>query len=212
MSAREPIASIRPQQNKTEKVVTVDRNTCDVELSRGRVGFEVPPVEVMPVEEAEQEVGELHAEEEQEVQPVARLPSYTPTRSEYLDHCVTHNPYRPRCQHCVRGRGAEFGHFKRRGNDPNRVSLIAFDYTGLSDKGEVVGLEFDPEDESATKVLVVSLRCVDDKQRCVFGHVAPQKGIDVKKFAIDRLVGDILWTGYTSVMLKSDNENLRRQS
>ena len=79
MSAREPIASIRPQQqNKTEQVVTVESNTCDVELSRGRCDLEASPIEVLPVAEAEQDVGELHAEEEQEVQPVARLPSYTP--------------------------------------------------------------------------------------------------------------------------------------
>ena len=143
MSARQPFASIRSQHNKTEKVVFVYSNTCDVESSRGRIGFEVPPVEVMPVE-AEQEVGELHAEEEQEVQPVARLPSYTPSRNEYVDQCVTHNPYRPWCKHCVRGRGAKFGHYKRRGNEPNSVPLIAFDSAGLSDKGEVVGLEFRP--------------------------------------------------------------------
>ena len=87
MSARQPLASIRPQQNQTEKVVPVDRNTCDVELSRGRVSFETSPVEVLPVDEAEQEVGELHAEEEQEVQLVARLPSYTPAQSAYGSLC-----------------------------------------------------------------------------------------------------------------------------
>ena len=165
-----------------------------MELSRGRVVVDASHVEVLPVDEAEQEVEELHADEEQEVQPVARLPSYTPTRSEYMDHCVTHNPYRPWCKHCVSGRGAEFGHYKRRGNDPNRVPLIAFDYAGLSDRGEVVGLEFEPEDESATKVLVVSVRCADDKQSFVFGHVVPHKGVDEEKFAVDCLVGDILWT------------------
>ena len=206
MSARQPPSSISPDLNKTDTVVRVDN--CDVELSRGRREGETPHVEVLPVDEAEaeQEVGELHAEEEQEVQPVARLPSYTPTRSEYMEHCVTHNPYRPWCKHCVNGRGAEFGHYKRRGNDPNRVPLIAFDYAGLSDRGDVVGLQFEPEDASATKVLVVSVRCADDKQSCVFGHIVPQKGVDEERFAVECLVGDILWTGYTSVMLKSDNE------
>ena len=74
MSARQP-SSIRPQQNKTDTVVRVDN--CDVELSRGRCDAEAPRAEVLPVDEAEQDVGELHAEEEQEVQPVARLPPYT---------------------------------------------------------------------------------------------------------------------------------------
>ena len=139
MSARQP-PSISPMQNTSDKVVAVDPTTCDVELSSGRgIVIGDAPIEVMPVDEADGTSGELHAEEEQEVQPVARLPSYTPTRSEYLDHCVTHSPYRPWCTHCVKGRGAEFGHYKRRNNDANRVPLIAFDYTGLSDKGEVIG-------------------------------------------------------------------------
>ena len=68
----QPFTSISPEQNKTEKVVTVGGNTCDVELSRGRVVVDASPVEVLPVDEAEQEVEELHADEEQEVQPVAR--------------------------------------------------------------------------------------------------------------------------------------------
>ena len=137
MSARQPPKSISPA-NKTEEVVAVDSTTCEVELERGRCVVESAPIEVLPVDEAGEEMGELHAEEEQAVQPVARLPSYTPTRSEYLEHCVTHNPYRPWCKHCVKGRGAEFGHFKRRDNDPNRVPLISFDYTGLSDKGRLL--------------------------------------------------------------------------
>ena len=43
----------------------VDGNICDVELSRGRCDLETSPVEVLPVDEVEQDVGELHAEEEQ---------------------------------------------------------------------------------------------------------------------------------------------------
>ena len=67
-------------------------------------------------------------------------------------------------------------------------------------------MSFDPSDETATKVLVVALRTADDRQACVFGHVVPQKGVDEAKFAVDCLVGDILWSGYTRIMLKSDNE------
>ena len=38
-----------------------------MELSRGRVVVDASPVEVLPVDGAEQEVEELHADEEQEV-------------------------------------------------------------------------------------------------------------------------------------------------
>ena len=55
-------------------------------------------------------------------------------------------------------------------------------------------------------MLVVSIRCGDNRQSCVFGHIVPHKGVDEEKFAVDCLVGDILWTGFISVMLKSDNE------
>ena len=51
---RQPPTSISPQQNKTDKDVTVDCNTCEVELSRGRVDVEVPRAEVLPVDEVEQ--------------------------------------------------------------------------------------------------------------------------------------------------------------
>ena len=176
----------------------------------GKCDHKLVPGEVFPVGESQDNVdggdAEIHAEAEQEVERIARLPSYQPTQSEYDDHCVTHSPYRPWCRHCVEGRGQEFGHFKRRSHDPSRVPLVAFDYAGLSDKREIVGLEFDPEDESATRVLVVSIRTADDLSVCVFGHVVPCKGVDEARFAVDCLVGDILWTGYTSVMLKSDNK------
>ena len=205
MSESEPTSVRPPQPNiEPEQTVCLSRDSAGA-CGRGCVASQV----VLPVEGENVEAEfseEMHAEEEQEVQPVARLPSYTPTRSEYNEHCVTHNPYRPWCEHCVRGRGQEFGHFRRRGNDPNRVPLIAFDYCGLSDKGEIFGLEYNPEDASTARVLVVAMRTADDKQWCVFGHIVPHKGIDTDKFAVDCLVSDILWTGYTSVMLKSDNE------
>ena len=35
---------------------------------------------------------------------------------------------------------------------------------------------------------------------------APQKGVDEDQFAVDCLVGDIVWIGYSNVLLKSDNE------
>ena len=105
-------------------------------------------------------VAEMDAEVEQEVERVARLPTYQPTKSDYDEHAVTHCPYRPWCPDCAEGRGQEFGHHRRREKDAIRVPLVSFDYAGLSDKGEVVRLEFAPEDESATKVLVVSVRTI----------------------------------------------------
>ena len=74
---------------------------------------------------------ELIASDEQEPAEMPLvLPSvYQPTRSEYLDHCVTHYPFRAWCKHCLEGRGREFGHDKSRGAKDDRATpVISFDY------------------------------------------------------------------------------------
>ena len=173
------------------------------------------PVDVLPVvadadEEAHVDGGdELTAEVEQEVERVATLPSYQPTKSEYDEHCVTHSPYRPWCRHCCEGRGQEFNHTRRTEADAQRVAMVSFEYAGIKDDGEFVSsleLKDLEDDESVARVLVVALRTPDDRQSCVMGHIVPCKGVDRDKFSVDCLVSDIVWTGYTRVMLKSDNE------
>jgi len=148
---------------------------------------------------------ELTAEVEQEVERVVALPSYQPTKSEFAEHCVTHSPFRPWCRHCCEGRGQEFGHVRRKEADANRVPMVAFDYAGIKNNGEFVSpvdLKGMEDDESVARILVVALRTPDDRQSCVFGHVVPCKGVDRDKFSVDCLVSDIVWTGYTRVVLK----------
>ena len=63
-------------------------------------------------------------EEEQAVVPQSLPSVYQPTRSEYLDHCVTHYPFRAWCKHCLEGRGREFGHDTHRGVKDARASPV----------------------------------------------------------------------------------------
>ena len=79
---------------------------------------------------------------------------------------------------------------------------------GVHDNGEFVNpAEMKGvEDESVVRILVVAVRTPDDRQSCVFGHVVPCKGVDRERFTVECLVSDIVWTGYSRVMLKSDNE------
>ena len=141
-------------------------------------------------------------EEEQALAP-QNLPSvYQPTRSEYLDHCVTHYPFRAWCKHCLEGRGREFGHDTHRGiKDARACPVISFDYAFIGDQGDVTTQEgLEAAGEGAAKVLVIR----DSKS--VFAHVVPAKGVDEKGFAVDSLVSDVKWLGYSKVTLKSDNE------
>ena len=210
---RTSVSPHKNNKNDIEKIVSRDLCSRGCGLAVAAVGRAIPvgplKAEVLVGESGPVDGGdELTAEVEQEVERVASLPSYQPTKSEYAEHCVTHSPYRPWCKHCAEGRGQEFGHYRRREGDPNRVPMVAFDYAGVRDNGEFVSyLEMkESDDESVARVLVVALRTPDDRQSCVFGHVVPCKGIDENKFAVDCLVADILWTGYTRVTLKSDNE------
>ena len=170
---------------------------------------------VFPVGETEGE-GNVRAEgddllcapcgdEEEEALVPATLPAvYQPTHSEYLDHCVTHYPFRAWCKHCLEGRGRELGHEALRGDkDPRASPVVAFDYCFLSDRGEVISHEgFEAAGEGAVKVLVVR----DSRSKSVFAHVVPSKGVDERGFSVDSLVEDVKWLGYASVTLKSDNE------
>ena len=148
-----------PTQNHSEKVTTVGCNIDESVSSHGRGFGEHLPVsrEVMPVDEGiegQHEEGEMFAEVEQEVARAAKLPTYAPTRSEFLEHCVTHNPFRPWCRHCVEGRGQEHGHYKRREADSTRVPLVAFDYTSMSDVGDLFGTDFEVDDDSRVRLLI----------------------------------------------------------
>ena len=71
--------------------------------------------------------------DEEEALVPAILPAvYQPTHSEYMDHCVTHYPFRAWCKHCLEGRGREFGHDAHRGDKDARATPVAVSYTHLT--------------------------------------------------------------------------------
>ena len=79
--------------------------------------------------------------EEEDTQELVCLPSsYQPTRSDYLDHCVTHFPFRAWCAHCVEGRGREFGHATRP-SEPTSAPVVSFDCAFIGDDGEIADQE-----------------------------------------------------------------------
>ena len=46
----------------------------------------------------------------------------------------------------------------------------------------------------------------DARGKAVFAHVVLQKGVDPEHYAVDALMEDIKWLGYTALALRSDNE------
>ena len=121
----------------------------------------------------------MRLEEEEQAEMPLCLPSvYQPTRSESMDHCVTHYPFRAWCKHCLEGRGREFGHGSHRGDkDERSTPVVSFDYAFISDVGEITTeTEFEAAGDGAAKIIVVR----DGKSKSVFAHVVPVKGVDEK--------------------------------
>ena len=143
-------------------------------------------------------------EEEEAALPGCLPAVYQPTLSEYLDHCVTHYPFRAWCKHCLEGRGREFGHEAHRGDKDLRATpVVSFDYAFLGDEGDIVNQEsFEAAGEGAIKILIIR----DSKSKSVFAHVVPSKGVDEGGFSVRMLIEDVKWLGYSKVTLKSDNE------
>ena len=88
------------------------------------------------------------------------------------------------------------------------VATIAFDYLFATRKGCYTKEEWASEEtrqdaqENALKILVVR----DLKSKATFAHAVPTKGVDEKRFAVDSIVDDVRYCGYSRVILKSDNE------
>ena len=49
----------------------------------------------------------------------------------------------------------------------------------------------------------------DKKKKALFAHVVPVKGVDEEGLAARSIVVDVVWLGFTKVVLKTDNEHPR---
>ncbi len=84
-----------------------------------------------------------------------------------------------------------------------RVPVIHMDYACLTEKGLFRLDELSEEDrEHAVRVIVGYC----SSSRSPFMHVVPSKATSNDKFAAERIVDDIVYLGYTRVILRSDNE------
>ena len=125
-----------------------------------------------------------------------------PTASQVEDHrACGHWPYRSWCAECVRGRGGCEQH--RRRTEARAIGVFSFDYLHLDEAGKIMKRE-DVTGEATVAVTILVAH--DSKSKSCFGHVVPQKGIDAEHYAVDVLMADIAWLGYTHLSLRSDNE------
>ena len=156
----------------------------------------------LPEEAADQ--GEIIELKEDELEPEA-APRRTapepgePSREEVEEHRVDHFPYRVWCEHCVKGRGS--GEQHRRG-PAGSIPVVSADYLVVTKHGVFRR----DEDVGETAVIMKILVVKDAYSKFIGAHVVPMKGVGPDRYAAEKLRRDILWLGYSRVIIKTDNE------
>ena len=81
------------------------------------------------------------------------------------------------------------------------MPVFSFDYLFITKSLKVVRSLSDG-DEVLLKILVATV----STGKAVFAHTVDVKGPGEDRYAVQRLVEDVCWLGYTRVLLRSDNE------
>ena len=115
-----------------------------------------------------------------------------PTPEEKALHDLLHLPHRSWCEICVKARGKEDPHFKKKNTKavPDKP-VVTFDYKSF-------GQEIDKDDKLTAIV-------VRDITKTLYSHVCQSKGAS-DEWIVDRVVQDIDELGHIEVVLKCDGE------
>ena len=148
--------------------------------------------------EANSEVIEADVEDDTAPQRIAVDPGQ-PTMEEVEEHRVTHHPYRSWCKHCVEARGVGAPH---KSVAAGNVPIISCDYLIVTKKG--VFTRDEAETEQKAEILLKILIVKDSSSRYTGAHVVPVKGLGEDSYAAEKIRRDVLWLGYSRVILKSD--------
>ncbi len=165
----------------------------------------------------EEDAGEEITIEEERSDEVERLKVAPdpgqPTLKQLELHRITHIPFRTWCKWCVmaRARGAQHS-----ASGECTIAIIGMDYFFITRGGIKKRSELEyPEDEPGNAAMeaareggeiikCIVIRC--SKSKVIFAHVVPCKGVDEDDFVANTVVEDLAWFGYTSMIIKADNE------
>ena len=139
------------------------------------------------------------------VQPQNTLPTpVLPSQFEIGKHRIDHWPPCSWCDECVLGvLGKKKRHLHHKDDTEIRSATITLDYMFFKKTGEYSDSEAGVTD-GGIQIFVVQ----DTRSKSLFAHVVPQNGIDPNRCDVDMIVDDVLWPGYSQVVLKTDNEKL----
>ena len=121
---------------------------------------------------------------------------YEPTKEEYDEHCRTHCPFRSWCPCCVQGKSVSSNHkrtLKTTEDREKELPTIRWDYMGPKSKN-------DKSEKIESLPILVGVDGL--KWKCA--HMVPSKGLD--PHAIKMIVREVKLSGYSRMILKSDQE------
>ena len=137
-----------------------------------------------------------------------------PSNQAVLEHNITHLPFRCWCKHCVMGKAKADGHITTENMTASEVPVESFDYAFLryrespmtTGQDEAKKDEYE-EDDADVKHVKKVLAWRNAKSRVCTAIQVPQKGIDQDEWAVREGLRFLELLGYTSVVLKSDQES-----
>jgi hypothetical protein len=179
-------------------------------------------VAIEPLLSNEDETGpeEVHIETEPagdaDVEQLKSVPDPgQPTEKEVEEHRTEgHQPFRSWCKFCVMGRGGTFHHKNLRSK--SAIPRIGVDYFfitrgGVRKRDELeypdgpegnAAIENDRKSGDIVKCIVIR----DWESKVTFAHCIPCKGADEDQYVAKLVEDDLVWLGYTRIVLKGDNE------
>ena len=153
----------------------------------------------MAVSPSEIAIPEEELEDEQTRLGAALAQPVLPSAAEIAAHEVSHIPYRAWCTSCVRGRAKSQPHRTSHTHQDDKHPVVSIDYAFFSSPQTEGG------DAATTGSEVPVLIVFDRRTKCVFAHLLKSKAAD-DTHAADVLLQDLQKLGYSTVILKSDQE------
>ena len=176
----------------------------DTELLEGLFGQDVEVEETETLDMEDDILGEQDAPTESPEAREARvLPSPARPSAEAIEkHKVTHLPYRSWCPVCVKAKGKEDAHRRKKTtkdkmDQNNRLPKISMDYQELKSRAK----KGPSEDDEVVKIIVG----IDEATGCKMSYRVKSKGAQ-DTWIVKRLVTEIEELGRRDIILKTDGE------
>ena len=123
--------------------------------------------------------------------PIPRVPC----EEDRARHALTHEPYAPWCETCVRFRGRQDGHPTEAAHGAGDRSVLSFDFGYCSRESG---------DDAKDRLTVLFLH--DRRTKAVHAIPAAQKGGSSLSYLVTEAARFAIWLGHRSLRLRCDNE------